>query len=325
MGQVDSSATAGDMSIQIQKEQARYTAAILEAKKEYLMIEDQLTEKQKEQYKNYEAQINAENDLLQKARERQLLSKENADQTTATASAAVKSVVSEDELEELRAREVKKQVVNSGAKTEMDAAKAKFVQEQTELAEEGKRFEKSSGRIEGLRKNSHRSEKEQAELDEYDQSKAVYEAKKQKSSDDFDAAQKKYRSTVQDIEEVVYSDTDIAKKKDFGGEQTEAAAASMASEASRKRKVKNVNGDITEVQSAQSATMEVMQGQLTAGDNGGIAVSVENLEKLGSLQGQYNADAQVAVDLQGELSTAIGVAGDKAAKGTKAYEQGNKS
>jgi hypothetical protein len=43
------------------------------------------------------------------------------------------------------------------------------------------------------------------------------------------------------------------------------------------------------------------------------------------LQGQYNADAETAVSLQGELGTAIGVAGDKAQKGTKAYEAGNKS
>jgi hypothetical protein len=42
------------MAQNITQESAGYTAAILDAKKEMLMIEDSLTEKQKAQFKNYE-------------------------------------------------------------------------------------------------------------------------------------------------------------------------------------------------------------------------------------------------------------------------------
>jgi hypothetical protein len=43
---------------------------MLSAKKEYLMIENQLTDTQKAQYKNYEDELNAERELLRLAREK---------------------------------------------------------------------------------------------------------------------------------------------------------------------------------------------------------------------------------------------------------------
>jgi hypothetical protein len=111
----------------------------------------------------------------------------------------------------------------------------------------------------------------------------------------------------------------------MGGEETAKMAAKMQKQTGATAVANKQTGAVTQVQTASAAAMESMQAELTPGAGGTPAVSVENLEKLGALQGQYNTDAQVAVDLQGELGTAIGVAGDKAQKGTKAYEAGNKS
>lgn len=298
---VDSSASAGTMSTQISKEQAGYTAAILESKKEYLMIENQLTDTQKAQYKNYEDQINAENDLLKLARERQMVSKEKADEVSKSAASAVE--MSED-----------------GGKR-IEAAAREQATKDIDESDIGQRKARADQRYKAKMADIENQEKQLGEEreDEDQDTKTKRAQLKQRKKDveaSHSAVTKEYDSAVQERANSLMTSDDFSKKVDFGGEKTAAAS---------KRVAQMTAPDNQAPATAEQAAMSEVAA--AAGmENGGTAVaSVENLEKLGTLQGQYNADAQVAVDLQGELGTAIGIAGDKAQKGTKAYDAGNKS
>ena len=311
---MNTSGTAGQMADSIGKEQAGYTAAILDSKKEYLILEDSLTEKQKAQYKNYEDQINAENDLLRIARERQLVSKEAADESSKNATAAVEmSDAGEDKVGEVAKAAAKKNLgLEDFDKRKRDSDmhhkgvmdKLKYEEEQLGEEQEGEDPAKAQKRADIKKKRAE-------EESRYTKANAKFK--------------KEEFAIQQEADRIVSSDANFAKRVDMGGEETAKMAAKMQKQTGATSIANEKTGAVTQVQTAQAATMESMQAELTPGDSGAPAVSVENLEKLGALQGQYNTDAQVAVDLQGELGTAIGVAGDKTKKGTKEYEAGNKS
>jgi hypothetical protein len=70
------------------------------------------------------------------------------------------------------------------------------------------------------------------------------------------------------------------------------------------------------------AITQSMTGSLTqSADGSGPAASVENLEKLGQLQAQYNADAAKASGIYTELSGNIGEAGKRTEQQQKALKK----
>ena len=303
---MDTSGSAGQMADSISKEQAGYTAAILDSKKEYLILEDSLTEKQKAQYKNYEDQINAENDLLRIARERQLVSKETADESKSAATAAVEM------------SEGGGQKIEESARSQAEAEIGK-----TKIGARKKQYDSMMGMI--AKQEEELGEEREDEDDATKAKRTKLKQQKEKVQETYGQDVKEYESQVTEKTNLLMSDPSFSKKVDMGGDNTAKAAERLQKQTGTTSIANEQTGAVTQVQTAQAATMESMQAELTPGDSGAPAVSVENLEKLGALQGQYNADAQVAVDLQGELGTAIGIAGDKTQKGTKAYEAGNKS
>ena len=284
---VDSSASTGTMSTQISQEQAGYTAAILDSKREYLILENQLTDAQKAQYKNYEDQINAENDLLRIARERQLASKDQADETARAAENAI-------------------EMSESGGERISSAAQKK-AKEEIDQSDIGKRKKAADDAY----------EEEIAKIDKdgalsQDQKESAKKVAKDKH--DNDDAVKNYDKEVTDRANTLMSSDDFTRTVDLGGAKTQGASAGLS------RKIGGSEG------AEQISMGNVAEAAGMGADGSGAAVaSVENLEKLGALQGQYNADAQIAVDLQGELGTAIGAAATSTKKGTKEYETANKA
>lgn len=98
-----------------------------------------------------------------------------------------------------------------------------------------------------------------------------------------------------------------AKQKDFSGEETKSMVAGFED-------------------SAQSATgavaTENMLNNLAPGNDGtGPAASIENLEKLGQLQAQYNTDVNKAASLQTEIANQISLSNGSLAKTNKTMAQ----
>ena len=296
---VDSSMSAGEMSTQINKEQAGYTAAILDAKKEYLMIENQLTDKQRAQYKNYEDQLNAEADLLRIARERQLVSKQTAEQGLKTAEEAIEM---SDKGGKALAKSAKKQ---AKADLEADASKADLVANKKEYDSQMAALDKEEEELNSKKGGKKGSQAKRAE---------IARKRKELQSGELGKANKAYEQEVQDRADVLTSSADFTKTSDLGGSKTKGAGAGL------QKGISGASG------AEQASLTTVAQAAGMGADGSGAAVaSIENLEKLGTLQGQYNADAQIAVDLQGELGNAIGASAASAKKGTKEYETGNKA
>lgn len=267
--------STSDMAQQISQESAGYTSAILDAKRDMLMVEDQLTEKQRQQYKNYEDQINAENDLLRIARERQLASKGQADETAKAAEAAA-------------------EMSESGGKRINSAARKK-AQEEIDQTDIGKRKQAVDDAY----------KREIADIEKSNRSPKQKKLAKKAAKNNYDSNEdvKNYNKEITDRADTLMTSDDFTRTVDFGGAKTKGAGAGLS------RKIAGSEG------AAQISMGNVAEAAGMGADGSGAAVaSIGNLEKLGALQGQYNADAQVAVDLQSELGNAIGIA----SKGTSA-------
>ena len=280
--------TSSQMASQIDKESAIYNAQIIDARKEYLMVEDQLTDKQKLQFQNYVDQIQAEKDLLDIARERQLVSKKQFEESKQKVQATVDLTDDGQGTERAAQRKVdsteigrKKQESDKRLTTAM-AEKAEITRRKDKETDKqyNKRQKQNSGQLAEINKRI------QAELNHED--RKVYD---------------------QEVEARMF-DRDIGGKIDLGRGRT-----ARASERLRKQTENATGSDQEALQKVQSA----------AGmDDGGAAIAgTESLERLGQLQGEYNSGARMAVELQTELGRAIEVAKNGAEKTGKSQKSVN--
>ena len=268
-------ATSSQMASQIGKESAIYGAQLIDIRKEYLMIEDQLTEKQKVQFQNYVNQIQAEKDLLDVARERQLVSKKQFEENSQKAKAAVE--LADDD--GIRARKAAERTAQAKYKKQYDSYMNLTQKQEDKLNEEEAKLGKPQD-----------NEDEQTK-----RKRANIQARRQQLNNQ----RKKYEEAWGPNGQLVQQEADrletapeISKKMDFGGERTQQASKSLEVQTARA-------GMVTQT------TLQQVQSAAGMDDGGPAIASIESLEKLGKLQGEYNIGAQTAVDLQTEVGHAI--------------------
>jgi hypothetical protein len=196
---------------------------------------------------------------LRIARERQLASKGQADETARAAENAIE--------------------MSEGGGERIDKAARKKAQEEIDQSDIGKRKKAADDAYE---EEIARIDKDSAlSKDQKESAKKV--AKEKHDSND---AVKNYDKEVTDRANTLMSGDDFTRTVDLGGAKTQGAGAGLS------RKMAGSEG------AEQISMGNVAEAAGMGADGSGAAVaSVENLEKLGTLQGQYNADAQIAVDL----------------------------
>lgn len=242
------------MRTQMIKEEAGYTATILDTKKSILALEQGLTEKQKAYRKSYEDQIAQEQESLRIAREKQIVSKNTADQSKKSAALAVGGSQAGRELKE--------------------------TQRQAQLDQLEKERKQAKSNLTGSKESI---------------------AKQQSAID------KDYNKRQQDILNTQFNN----KQLDFKGKETQSMVEGFKD-------------------SGISRTGQVMTQDMTAGltqsaDGSGPAASVENLEKLGTLQAQYTADLNKANGIYTEIGNNITNATNRTTTQKKALDQTSKT
>ena len=258
---IDSSASASQIQHEAFQEQAGYAARVLDIKADIMKIESGLTDKQREQYKNYQKEIQAQQDLLSLAREKQVESKKALEEGQ---DSSVRDIRKHAALEQ-------KQLAGAqgAARAAKKAAEEKFNQD---LEAPGA---------------------------------------------DKDAIEQAYQRAIKAIDDKLAKD--VARLAELRGD---AASISYAGKATA--------DSVDDIQnSSDSATENTLSGSMLASmsvDSGGnIAASVENLTRLGELQAQYNADAEIASGLQNEIAVEIGMQENGVKKTASQMKQSKKA
>ena len=315
---VDPNASGAQMRVQMMQEEAGFTAQILDSKKAILALENGMTAKQKEQYQAYNEQIEQQQELVRLAREKQLAATQDAEQSSKTAAKHVAATdvgrqAMGEAADQIRADYSKQKgeldtayesdmasidEEHSAAKGDLDARKKK------EMGDLEKKRKKAKNKTDKAAVDKEMADAESRYAQEESEMESSFEEKRS-------ARTSQHEQDSGNLVEKRNADlANVAKKADFSGQATQSMTAAVQ--------------DAAQTPMAQMAT-DKMMSQLAEGANGGPAASIENLEKLGSLQAEYNADIEVASGLQAEVGQEIASQASGVKKTAKEQQALNKS
>lgn len=270
VSEISNTASASDIRLQMNKESNALLAEELDKRSAIMGIEEGMTAAQKEQFQQYMEGLKLRREALSTAREELAVAKETQAKINTTSSVAIK---------------------RSGA------ASKEVLEEQTNIRTSNKKNE-----IE-----AEYSKKQQEDDAQYAEEKSkITQGKKKLSKED--------KTKLRELKQQ-------KKEKDSEREAEKGAALQQAEKenvvTSRNVDLTTENSQSTELSKTLSqeggegsVTADVMSS-LTPGISGeGVAVSQENLEKLGSTQAQLSNDIGIANDLYAEMGAEISKMGD---------------
>ncbi len=296
---VDPNASSAQLRVQMMQEEAGFTAQILDKKRAIVALEDGLTAKQKEQYQQYSNQIEQQQEIVRLAREKQRLA---AQESEASSKSAIKNVAASaagrdamvEQRDNIRTRySTEKQALDSAYEGDMEALSKEESVAKADLASRKKdelaKLEKKSKKAKNKTSKAEVDAEMAAAEEKYNQEASELESSYGKKRE---ARTQQYtESSGALVEQRNAALKNVTQTADLSGQATQSMAAAMQ--------------DAPGTELGAQMTQNMMSGLTQSSDGSGLAASVENLEKLGALQAEYNADIEVASGLQAEVGQEI--------------------